>query len=120
MATPREPPELVKKMQRRREGYRDHGRIYRALWVTAGATVLLIGLLMVIFPGPALIVIPAGLAMLSLEFGWAQRLLDRSLERGLDAKDAFKDASPKQKAAGATGALLAAGAIAVAAASFIL
>ena len=37
-----------------------------------GTTVLAIGIVMIIAPGPALIVIPVGLAILGLEFAWAR------------------------------------------------
>lgn len=37
-----------------------------------GLTVLLIGVVMIVTPGPALIVIPVGLAILSIEFAWAR------------------------------------------------
>jgi tellurite resistance protein TerC len=40
-----------------------------------GGTVVLIGILMIVFPGPAFIVIPAGLAILGLEFACARRWL---------------------------------------------
>ena len=40
-----------------------------------GGTVLLLGVAMLVLPGPALIVIPAGLAILALEFAWARRWL---------------------------------------------
>ena len=40
-----------------------------------GATVLLIGVVMLVTPGPALVVIPVGLAILSLEFAWARAWL---------------------------------------------
>ncbi len=42
-----------------------------------GGTVVLIGIAMVFTPGPSMLVIPAGLAILSIEFVWAQRLLAR-------------------------------------------
>ena len=42
-----------------------------------GGTVVLIGILMIVFPGPAIVVIPAGLAILSLEFAWAKDWLRR-------------------------------------------
>jgi tellurite resistance protein TerC len=42
-----------------------------------GASVLLIGALMILLPGPAIVVIPAGLAILATEFGWARVLLKR-------------------------------------------
>ena len=42
-----------------------------------GATVLLIGVVMLVAPGPAIVVIPVGLAILSLEFAWARYWLKR-------------------------------------------
>lgn len=43
-----------------------------------GATVLLIGIVMIVTPGPAFILIPAGLAILGLEFAWARHWLRRA------------------------------------------
>jgi tellurite resistance protein TerC len=43
-----------------------------------GLTVVLIGIALIILPGPAFIVIPAGLCILAIEFAWARRLLDRA------------------------------------------
>ena len=40
-----------------------------------GGCVLLLGIAFIILPGPAIIVIPAGLAILAVEFNWAQRYL---------------------------------------------
>lgn len=40
-----------------------------------GASVLLIGAAMLFLPGPAIVVIPVGLAILASEFAWARRLL---------------------------------------------
>lgn len=42
-----------------------------------GGTVLLIGVALIFLPGPAVVVIPAGLAILGLEFSWARRFLGR-------------------------------------------
>ncbi len=41
----------------------------------AGASVLAAGVLMLVLPGPAFVVIPAGLAILGVEFAWARRWL---------------------------------------------
>ena len=49
----------------------------RALVLLLGSSVLLIGLAMIVLPGPAIIVIPLGLAILALEFAWARRWLNR-------------------------------------------
>lgn len=43
-----------------------------------GVTLLIVGVAMIVLPGPALIVIPMGLAVLSLEFAWARRWLRRA------------------------------------------
>ena len=45
-----------------------------------GITVLLIGVIMLVTPGPALVVIPVGLAILSIEFAWARHWLRRLRE----------------------------------------
>ena len=45
-----------------------------------GVTVLIIGMVMLVTPGPALIVIPVGLAILSIEFTWARAWLKRLRE----------------------------------------
>jgi tellurite resistance protein TerC len=43
-----------------------------------GGTVLLIGIALIVLPGPAFIVIPIGLAILATEFAWAQNALARA------------------------------------------
>lgn len=40
-----------------------------------GSTIILGGLAMMVLPGPATVVIPLGIAVLSTEFLWARRLL---------------------------------------------
>jgi len=42
-----------------------------------GTTVVLIGIVMIVTPGPGLVVIPIGLAILSIEFAWARFWLRR-------------------------------------------
>ncbi len=42
-----------------------------------GMSVLIFGVLLIFTPGPAIVVIPAGLAILSIEFAWAKRFLHR-------------------------------------------
>jgi uncharacterized protein (TIGR02611 family) len=49
----------------------------------AGMTVLLIGIVMIITPGPATLVILAGLAILAAEYAWAYRSL-QALSRRLE------------------------------------
>jgi tellurite resistance protein TerC len=42
-----------------------------------GTTILLIGVALIVLPGPAFVVIPIGLAILASEFVWARRVLRR-------------------------------------------
>ncbi len=46
-----------------------------------GFTVLVIGVIMIVTPGPAVIVIPAGMGILATEFIWARSLLKTVRER---------------------------------------
>jgi len=47
----------------------------RLVIAVTGFTVLIVGIAMILFPGPAILVIPAGLGILATEFVWARRLL---------------------------------------------
>jgi tellurite resistance protein TerC len=49
----------------------------RVVVLVVGSTVLVVGIAMIILPGPALLVIPAGLSILAVEFVWARRWLAR-------------------------------------------
>jgi uncharacterized protein (TIGR02611 family) len=55
-----------------------------------GGTVVLFGIVLIVFPGPAFIVIPAGLAILATEFAWAARWLDKAKEFFEKQKSKFK------------------------------
>jgi tellurite resistance protein TerC len=52
----------------------------RIVIAVVGFTVVILGLVMFVGPGPGLIVLPLGLAILGLEFAWA-RLWLRKLRR---------------------------------------
>ena len=53
-------------------------RIARKVAVAViGASVLAFGIALIVLPGPAVIVIPLGLAILATEFLWARRFLHR-------------------------------------------
>jgi hypothetical protein len=49
----------------------------RVAVAVVGGTVCLVGLAMVVLPGPAVVVLPLGLGILGLEFAWARRWLAR-------------------------------------------
>ena len=54
----------------------------RVVITLPGFTVLLVGFAMIVLPGPAFVVIPAGLAILGLEFAWARHTLRALRKRG--------------------------------------
>jgi tellurite resistance protein TerC len=63
-------------------------KVARRLAVTAvGSTILLLGIIMIVIPGPAVIVIPLGLAVLGIEFAWARTWL-RRIQRSISANNA--------------------------------
>jgi len=47
-----------------------------------GLTIVAVGLVMIVTPGPAVIIIPLGLALLGTEFVWAKRLLKKLRGKG--------------------------------------
>ena len=51
--------------------------IRKLIYSVIGITVLLIGIAMIVLPGPAFIVIPIGLAILASEYAWARRIIRR-------------------------------------------
>src|SRR5213080_3161708 len=51
--------------------------VKRVIVSVVGATVLLIGVALLVLPGPAFIVIPVGLAILATEYAWARRWLKK-------------------------------------------
>lgn len=56
-------------------------KVKRIIVAVVGGTVLTVGFALVVLPGPAFLVIPAGLAILAMEFAWARRWLRKA--RGL-------------------------------------
>ncbi len=61
---------------------------FRLSVATVGFTVLGAGFVMLVTPGPGLLVIIAGLAILAHEFTWAQRALEQARERATRAREA--------------------------------
>ncbi len=59
----------------------------RVVIFVIGITVLLFGVILIFTPGPAIIVIPIGLAILATEFLWARRLLHKVKEKVKETKD---------------------------------
>ena len=53
----------------------------RLIVIVIGFTILATGIAMIVLPGPAVVVIPVGLAILATEFIWARKLLVAVKER---------------------------------------
>ena len=92
-----EKPKIVRRLERQRAAFRSKPAPVRALFVVAGFTLLLGGIAMLVLPGPALVVIPIGLAILSLEFRWAENALERSLEQAAKAQQKAAETSRVQR-----------------------
>jgi tellurite resistance protein TerC len=52
--------------------------VRRVIVSVVGATVVLIGIALLVLPGPAFVVIPLGLAILATEYAWARRWLKKA------------------------------------------
>jgi uncharacterized protein (TIGR02611 family) len=101
---------MRERLAERREAHSRRGRFYRIGFAIAGATVTLVGVAMLVTPGPAFVVIPVGLAMLALEFAWAERLLDRALEQAEIAQRKAAATTRTQRILGGVATALAMGA----------
>ncbi|MGH8866966.1 MAG: PGPGW domain-containing protein [Actinomycetes bacterium] len=97
--------------ERSQETYTRHGRLFRVGWTIAAFVVLLGGLAMTVLPGPAVVAVPLGLAMLSLRFTWASRLVDVGLDKGTEAADWVQSSRLRQLLLLTAAALCLAGAV---------
>jgi tellurite resistance protein TerC len=55
--------------------------VRRILILLIGSTVVVVGILLLVLPGPGILVIVVGLAILATEFAWAEALLAAARER---------------------------------------
>jgi tellurite resistance protein TerC len=79
----------------------------RVLVGVAGLSVVAVGVAMIVLPGPAFVVIPAGFAILAAEFAWARRLMNKAKRRLADATERFRPTQAGGTAITETGASLA-------------
>ncbi|HWM10280.1 MAG TPA: PGPGW domain-containing protein, partial [Solirubrobacteraceae bacterium] len=107
-------PKLIERLEERRETHRERSRLFRIGFGVVGALVLLGGLVMLVTPGPAFVLIPIGLAMLSLEFVWAERLLEKSLEQAQIAQEKAAQTTRTQRILAAIATVLGVAAFALA------
>jgi uncharacterized protein (TIGR02611 family) len=52
--------------------------IWRVIVFVIGGSIVLIGIALIVLPGPAFVVIPVGLAILATEFAWARHWLKKA------------------------------------------
>jgi len=92
-----EPPKVVQKLRAQKETHKERNIVVRGMVIVVGLTLLLGGIAMLVLPGPAFVVIPIGLALLALEFAWADNLLEKALVQADSAKQKAADTSRTTK-----------------------
>jgi uncharacterized protein (TIGR02611 family) len=100
-------PKLVERLEARRATHHQRSRLYRIGFTTLGMLILLGGVVMLVTPGPAFVLIPIGLAMLALEFTWAERLLEKSLQQAQIAQEKAANTTTLQRVLGVLAGLAA-------------
>jgi uncharacterized protein (TIGR02611 family) len=63
-------------------------QVRRGFRIVSGFTLLLVGVIMIVTPGPGWLTIFLGLSLLAAEFVWARRLMNRIKHEGSRIKDA--------------------------------
>lgn len=69
----------------------------RTVKIVFGFTLLVMGVVMLVTPGPGWAVIFAGLAVLAAEYIWARRLLDHLKGHAARLRDSVRPAGSPQK-----------------------
>jgi uncharacterized protein (TIGR02611 family) len=105
----------LERLREERARHLGRSRFYRVPFALLGFTIVLVGVAMLVLPGPGLLVIAAGLAMLALEFAWAERVLERTLERMTTTGTRFRRLTRLEKVVSALAGLAALGALIAAA-----
>lgn len=85
----------MNKARQARTGFSSAGAkpIRKAMVLITGGGLLVIGIALLVLPGPAFVVIPAGLAILATEFEWARRSGKRMIRvlKRLSSKEGLKE-----------------------------
>jgi uncharacterized protein (TIGR02611 family) len=90
---------LIERVRARRARHRQRNRVVRLGFALVGFVVLLAGIVMLVTPGPGIAVIILGLTILALEFAWAERSLERLIDRAELAVEQVTKGSPVRRAA---------------------
>ena len=70
--------------------------VKRVIVSVVGATILLIGVALLVLPGPAFVVIPVGLAILATEYAWARRWLKEARRIASNVVSGRDSAAPRE------------------------
>lgn len=90
----------IQRLHERRKVHKTRHKIVRAGVVVLGVLITLAGIVMTgPVPGPGFLVIPLGLALLALEFTWAERLLERVVVWADNAREQAANRSKGEKIA---------------------
>jgi uncharacterized protein (TIGR02611 family) len=94
---------MIERVRHRKEQHQQRSRVYRIAFGIAGFVVLLGGIFLSLpfVPGPGLLFVAIGLGMLALEFAWAERLLERIVDRLERVTERAARATRGQRAAAA-------------------
>jgi uncharacterized protein (TIGR02611 family) len=105
---------LIERVRERQRRHRQRSFFIRVPFALAGFAVLLLGVIMLFTPGPGWALIIFGLGLLALEFTWAERLLERVLNKVEQvSEDVMQGSRVRRAAVLAVGALAAAGMLAL-------
>jgi uncharacterized protein (TIGR02611 family) len=91
---------MIERVREQKERHKGRHFAVRIGFGIVGVLVVLVGIALLVLPGPGWLVIAIGLAMLALEFDPVERLLEKVLLRLEDAGEKARKAKPWQKALG--------------------
>jgi uncharacterized protein (TIGR02611 family) len=115
---PEERHPTIQKLQKRKERHQHRPAVVRWAVVLLGVLITLAGVVMTgPVPGPGFLVIPIGLALLALQFEWAENLLEKAVDWADNAKAKAANRSKGEKIA--SGVAIAAGIAAFVVAAFL-
>lgn len=92
-------PRVIERVRARKGRHRQRSRVVRVAFAVSGFVVLLLGVIMLFTPGPGWAAIVVGLGILALEFDWAERALERVLDKAERAAEQVAKGSPVRRAA---------------------
>jgi uncharacterized protein (TIGR02611 family) len=96
---PDDRPELLIKLQERKERHKQRNIVHRVATVVLGVLIVCAGIILTLpgVPGPGIVTIIFGVGFLALEFDWAERLLERVIIWGDRAAERAEQATMRQR-----------------------